>query len=203
VLSSVHPVSQFLGRKKPLTSQGGGNSLTILNSIGPFLAKTIVRWLERSPGVPTPPEIRGNFIFMSEAKRGGTLRRRPRRGRARTHPRGNTHDRRDVPAPTVLLTRYPEWRKALKGDLQMHTKWSDGSGTIAVMAAAGVQSTYGFIDIMDHAKGLRIAGGIDERALAAQGKEIARINAELTSSSASLRVLRSVELNLRVDGKKI
>jgi hypothetical protein len=44
-----------------------------------------------------------------------------------------------------LLTAKTGWSKRLRGDLQMHTRWSDGSGTVA--------------------QSLKIAGGIDEQAL--------------------------------------
>src|SRR5689334_20013700 len=34
----------------------------------------------------------------------------------------------------ATLSRNSEWTAALKGDLQMHTQWSDGSGSIEEMA---------------------------------------------------------------------
>jgi len=34
------------------------------------------------------------------------------------------------------LKANPDWRERLRGDLQMHTTWSDGSGSVAQMAAA-------------------------------------------------------------------
>jgi len=59
-----------------------------------------------------------------------------------------------------LLARKPAWAKNLRGDLQMHTRWSDGSGTIAEMADAATGRSYEYIAITDHSKGLKIAGGI-------------------------------------------
>jgi hypothetical protein len=41
-----------------------------------------------------------------------------------------------------FLKKKPEWEKSLRGDLQMHTCWSDGSGTIAAMAAAARKLSY-------------------------------------------------------------
>ena len=35
-----------------------------------------------------------------------------------------------------LLAKRPSWPEKLRGDLQMHSRWSDGSGTIAEMADA-------------------------------------------------------------------
>ena len=68
-----------------------------------------------------------------------------------------------------LLESQPAWRSNLRGDLQMHTRWSDGSGTIAEMADAARERAYEYIAITDHSKALKIAGGIDERALKRQG----------------------------------
>ena len=51
----------------------------------------------------------------------------------------------------------PAWSKKLHGDLQMHTRWSDGSGTIAEMADAAKERFYSYIAITDHSKGLKIA----------------------------------------------
>ena len=81
----------------------------------------------------------------------------------------------------------------------MHTEWSDGSGTIAAMAAAAEARGYEYIAITDHSKGLKIAGGIDETQLAEQGAEIAAWNT--AHRSGRLRVLRSVELNLNPRGE--
>ena len=89
----------------------------------------------------------------------------------------------------------------LRGDLQMHSRWSDGSGTIAEMADAAKERSYDYIAITDHSKGLKIAGGIDERALKRQGVEIAKVNAALSRSGSQLSVLRSIEMNLNPRGE--
>jgi histidinol phosphatase-like PHP family hydrolase len=94
------------------------------------------------------------------------------------------------------LAKQPAWAAQVKGDLQMHTQWSDGSGTVEEMAQAAAERGYEYIAITDHSKGLKIAGGIDEEQLQQQGEEIAAVNASLRSAGQSVRVLRSVELNL-------
>jgi histidinol phosphatase-like PHP family hydrolase len=99
------------------------------------------------------------------------------------------------------LARKPEWAKNLRGDLQMHTRWSDGSGTIAEMAEAATKRSYEYIGITDHSQGLKIAGGIDERALKKQGKEIVKLNLLNRKSGQDLVVLRSVEMNLSRRGE--
>jgi len=99
------------------------------------------------------------------------------------------------------LAKKPEWAKNLRGDLQMHTRWSDGSGTIAEMAEAATERSYEYVGITDHSQGLTIAGGIDERALKKQGKEIVKLNLLNRKSGKDLVVLRSVEMNLSRRGE--
>ena len=60
----------------------------------------------------------------------------------------------------TLRSKYPESFSGIHGDLQMHTLWSDGSGSIRDMAEAAVSRGYSYIAITDHSKGLKIAGGI-------------------------------------------
>jgi putative hydrolase len=100
-----------------------------------------------------------------------------------------------------LLAIEPAWSKRLRGDLQMHTRWSDGSGTIAEMADAATERSYQYIAITDHSQGLKIAGGIDEHALKKQGNEIVKLNALLRKSGKDLVALRSIEMNLNRRGE--
>lgn len=99
----------------------------------------------------------------------------------------------------MILASHPLWQKRLRGDLQMHTSWSDGSASIREMAQAAKERGYEYIAITDHSKGLKIAGGIDERALLHQRREIADTNRAMQASG--LTVLRSVELNLNPRGE--
>ena len=99
----------------------------------------------------------------------------------------------------ALLAANPEWSKRLRGDLQMHTGWSDGSASILEMAEAAKSRGYEYIGITDHSKGLKIAGGIDEKALAKQAREIAAANDVMRGSG--LTVLRSIEMNLNPRGE--
>jgi histidinol phosphatase-like PHP family hydrolase len=100
-----------------------------------------------------------------------------------------------------ILAMKPAWAKKLRGDLQMHSDWSDGAGTIKEMAEQGLVRGYGYIAMTDHSKGLQIAGGINEEQLRRQAREIAKVNAELENADARLRVLRSIEMNLNPRGE--
>ena len=83
----------------------------------------------------------------------------------------------------------------------MHSLWSDGSSSIQEMAEAGEARGYEYVAITDHSKGLKIAGGIDEEQLAQQADEIAIVNESLRSSDRTIRVLRSIEVNLSPRGE--
>ncbi len=94
-----------------------------------------------------------------------------------------------------------QWSQGVKGDLQMHSVWSDGSSSIQEMAEAGEARGYEYIAITDHSKGLKIAGGIDEKQLLEQADEIAIVNQSLKSAGCTIRVLRSIEVNLSPRGE--
>jgi histidinol phosphatase-like PHP family hydrolase len=83
----------------------------------------------------------------------------------------------------------------MRGDLQMHTTWSDGGSPLAEMALAAGERGYEYIAITDHSHGLRIVNGLDEAALVRQAREIERTNVD------GLRILRSIEMNLSPTGE--
>lgn len=99
----------------------------------------------------------------------------------------------------AILATNPKWAERFRGDLHMHTTWSDGSGSVRDMAEAAHAHDYEYIAISDHSKGLKIAGGIDEAQLAAQADEIAQVNA--AGVAHPLVVLQSIELNLNPQGE--
>jgi DNA polymerase (family 10) len=101
----------------------------------------------------------------------------------------------------AALVKRPSWLRGINGDLQMHSEWSDGSGSIREMAEAALERNYQYIAITDHSKGLKIAGGIDEDQLKQQSEEIDETNKWLKNSRTNLRVLRSIELNLNPRGE--
>jgi putative hydrolase len=89
-----------------------------------------------------------------------------------------------------------------RGDLQMHTTWSDGGSTLEEMAAAADARGYEYIAITDHsAPGLRIVKGLDDDRIRAQGVEIAALNRRLQTGGSRLAVLRSIEMNLTPTGE--
>ena len=101
----------------------------------------------------------------------------------------------------VRLNKATSWRVRLRGDLQMHTEWSDGSAGIRAMAEAAIARGSEYIAITDHSKGLSIANGIDEAKLKQQSAEIDAVNREFGSIEKNITVLRSIELNLNPAGE--
>ncbi|MET1010257.1 MAG: DNA polymerase/3'-5' exonuclease PolX [Gaiellaceae bacterium] len=76
----------------------------------------------------------------------------------------------------------------LKGDLHMHTDWSDGRASLDEMVLAAKERGHGYIAICDHARRLR-----DGR-LEAQTESIAALNV------SGITVLAGIEVDIRADG---
>jgi len=84
----------------------------------------------------------------------------------------------------------------IKGDLQMHSEWSDGAQSIKEMAEAARELGHQYIAITDHSGELRIAGGMDEKTILKQIGEIERINKLLKG----IKILKGIEVNIKKDG---
>jgi DNA polymerase (family 10) len=87
-------------------------------------------------------------------------------------------------------------RSDIRGDLHVHTTWSDGKASVLEMATAARDLGYEYLAICDHTPNVRVVPGLDAEALRRQGEEIAAVNEEL----APLRVLRGTEVDIRADG---
>jgi DNA polymerase (family 10) len=88
-------------------------------------------------------------------------------------------------------------KQDIKGDLHVHSNWSDGSDSIESIAKEATKLGYEYVAICDHSKGLKIAGGLDEKEFQEQFKEIEKIN----RLSEDITVLAGVELNIDNEGK--
>ncbi len=88
----------------------------------------------------------------------------------------------------------------LKGDLQIQTTWTDGSNTIEEYIQEAIKLGLEYIVITDHTKGLAMTGGLDEKKLEKQGKEIDKINAKLKKQGKKFKVLKGAEVNIKKDG---
>ncbi len=85
---------------------------------------------------------------------------------------------------------------AVRGDLHVHTEWSDGSDSIQAVAEAAHALGYEYIAICDHAGGMPFARGLTEERLRDQEKEIERVNRGLDG----LTVLAGTECTINAKG---
>ncbi|MDP2938293.1 MAG: DNA polymerase/3'-5' exonuclease PolX [Candidatus Omnitrophota bacterium] len=87
--------------------------------------------------------------------------------------------------------------KDIKGDLHVHSKWSDGGNTIAEMVEAAKRRGYSYLAITDHSQSLKVAGGLSIADLKKKKQEIGRINRKLKD----FRVLYGTEVDIDSDGR--
>ncbi len=86
---------------------------------------------------------------------------------------------------------------SLKGDLQVHSKNSDGTATIEEMARGAKAFGLNYIAITDHTKSLALAGGLEEQELLEQADKISQLNDRLREE---FRIFSSAEVNIMKDG---
>ena len=129
-----------------------------------------------------PPEMRENRGEIELAKR-------------------STRNKGKAPVLSQLI-RYDE----LKGDLQVHSKNTDGTMSIEEMASyANERFGLSYIAISDHTKSLRLANGLDETKLMNQANTITELNDKIHENSnrnenKDFRIFSSAEVNILKDG---
>lgn len=84
----------------------------------------------------------------------------------------------------------------LRGDLHMHSTWSDGKASVAEMMRACIERGYEYMALTDHSKALAMTGGLDEEKLARQWEELDRVVAE----NPGITLLRGMEVDILKDG---
>jgi len=84
----------------------------------------------------------------------------------------------------------------IKGDLHVHTEWSDGHDSIEAMAAAARGRGYEYLAITDHSVGRGIAHGLSEERVRQQVAEIKELDRRLDG----LRLFAGSEVDIRADG---
>ncbi len=86
--------------------------------------------------------------------------------------------------------------KDIKGDLHMHSTWSDGAYSIEEMVEACRSRGYQYMAITDHSQYLKVANGLTAVRLRQQREEIKRLNEKYTDFT----VLAGVEMDILPDG---
>lgn len=84
----------------------------------------------------------------------------------------------------------------IRGDLQMHSDWSDGKNTIEEMLEACAARGYEYFALTDHSQALAMTGGMNAEKLARQLEEIA----EIAARHPEIHFLRSMEVDVLADG---
>ena len=84
----------------------------------------------------------------------------------------------------------------IRGDLHVHSSWTDGTVDIEAMALAARALGHEYIALTDHSPRIAIVHGLDAAALARQADEIDRLNARLTG----ITILKGVEVDILKDG---
>jgi len=106
-------------------------------------------------------------------------------------------DRGEIEAAQKKLLPKLIQESEIKGDLHVHSKWSDGTSSIEEIAKAAQKRGYQYVAICDHTKSLKIAHGLDESRLMKQIEEIDRLNERLKG----FQVLKGSEVDILADGK--
>jgi DNA polymerase (family 10) len=86
--------------------------------------------------------------------------------------------------------------KDIRGDLHVHTDYSDGSLPVLEMARAARDMGYSYVAITDHSASLGVAGGLSARRLRKQQSDIAAAAGEL----GSFTILKGTEVDILPDG---
>jgi DNA polymerase (family X) len=84
----------------------------------------------------------------------------------------------------------------IKGDLHIHTDWSDGVNSLEDMARAALSKGYKYMAVTDHSAGLGIARGLDSEKVKKQIEQIRQLNQKFTG----FRVLTGLEVDIRANG---
>ena len=87
-------------------------------------------------------------------------------------------------------------RAALKGDLHLHSDWSDGGSPIEVMAEAARALGHEYMALTDHSPRLTVANGLTAERLREQLKLLKDLNEKM----APFRILTGIEVDILDDG---
>jgi putative hydrolase len=87
-------------------------------------------------------------------------------------------------------------RTSLKGDLHVHSDWSDGSAPIEEMMLAAKELGHEYCALTDHSPRLKVANGLSAERLR---KQLAVID-ELRDMIAPMRILTGIEVDILEDG---
>ena len=174
ILALEEPIESLLqpdGTLRKIPNIGPSSSRVILEVLQTGTSPTVERAIEergQAKDVERRRDLRGHFL--SRAQVVAALRNK-----------------------TLIGPRLDDFR----GDLQMHSTWSDGSQTLDAIVAAGIERGYSFCGVTDHSYGLPIARGVSMADLAEQHRAIDLLNRK---HKGVFRLIKGIEANIRADG---
>jgi len=104
--------------------------------------------------------------------------------------RGEVEAARDGRLPMLLEA------DDIRGDLQMHSTWSDGKNTLREMVEACRDRGYEYLAITDHSRAVTVAGGLQPEEVREQWKEIETLRSQVEG----IHLFRSLEIDILKDG---
>src|ERR687886_3034027 len=84
----------------------------------------------------------------------------------------------------------------VRGDLHVHTNWSDGKGTIESMAEAAIELGYEYLVFCDHSQSLKVANGLSPERLAKKIEAVRKAD----DSYGEIHLLCGSEVDILKDG---
>ncbi|MBT8395573.1 MAG: DNA polymerase/3'-5' exonuclease PolX [Gemmatimonadetes bacterium] len=104
--------------------------------------------------------------------------------------RGEVEAARAGELPEALKTQ------DIRGDLQMHSTWSDGANTLREMAEACRDRGYEYLSITDHSQAVTVAGGLKPPQVREQWEQVE----EVRQLVGGIHLFRSLEVDILKDG---
>jgi putative hydrolase len=86
--------------------------------------------------------------------------------------------------------------RELRGDLHIHSDWSDGGSPIEEMAVTAIELGHEYMALTDHSPRLKVANGLTAARLRYQLEVVAELSARL----APFRLLSGIEVDINEDG---
>ena len=175
----------ILALEMPLTDlRGPDGALPRISGIGPGSTRVIQEILQTGES-PTVEQAIERSERRAEIERRRQLRR---------HFLSRAEVRRVLSDPSFEGPTLQQYR----GDLQMHSEWSDGTPTVLEIADACLARGYQYAAVTDHSYGLKIAGGMSMADAAQQRRAIDEVNARHRDQ---FRMLQGIEANIDVAGR--
>ena len=172
---------------RPVSEVAATGSVRAIRGIGPSSERIIHEWIESGASATVDAALRQ----APPSKQADIAVRRGVRDGFLSWASVLAANHASVDSQIVSASHY-------RGDLQMHTTWSDGAEDIESMADACLARGWTRMCVTDHSYGLPIARGMSMEHVLRQHLEIDEINER---ARGAFRVLKGIEANILADGR--